>query len=509
MNPLGSGFPIPEGPQFVGRPGAPAQKPAVPQDRLETTRPSQENLMKPGLAKSGPTLLQDSPRPWPPSAADLSRGSALASLNSKTSYGATAPLLPGALAQACLPHLERQPRGSEDAQPTPDGWKLPVNPNPTPLRPRDLFDIPVGTEDLGSLRIVASSHGRIRGLRLQWPEEFQEPAFSAQKSVLLDVCTRMPADLQLEIVAEGLAVAALPGMLAEWELPNPERIRIHALHVHSTPEQVYHPMTMWARDGSLLLKTQDDREVLLLPRSFRGDCQVDPKLNRHVVQGTGAAPAVLHRSLPELIVRRSALSFEGGDVVASRQSVLIGGELVARNMSELKLTREAVLEQFRELLGLPVMVVQPPPEFHLDLGFTFLDDQTVAVADPAEGMRLVADLPEMAPLVRATLDKGVVARYERAAQQLVAQGYKVVRLPNLCGVGLTTPYLTYNNVLMENYGSIRRVYMPVYDAPLDEPARALYRAHGFQVVDMPSARLSTKLWGALRCATGDLRVSSG
>ena len=30
---------------------------------------------------------------------------------------------------------------------------------------------------------------------------------------------------------------------------------------------------------------------------------------------------------PELIVRRSALSFEGGDVVASRQSVLIGGEL--------------------------------------------------------------------------------------------------------------------------------------------------------------------------------------
>jgi N-dimethylarginine dimethylaminohydrolase len=195
--------------------------------------------------------------------------------------------------------------------------------------------------------------------------------------------------------------------------------------------------------------------------------------------------------------------------VASRQSVLIGGELVTRNMSELKLSREAVLEQFRELLGVPVVVVQPPPEFHLDLGFTFLDDQTVAVADPAEGMRLVAEIPEMAPLVRATLDKGVVAKYERAAQQLLAQGYRVVRLPNLCGVGLTTPYLTYNNVLMENYASTRRVYMPVYGAPLDEPARAIYRAHGFQVVDIPSARLSTKLWGALRCATGDLRISDG
>ncbi|MBS2035951.1 hypothetical protein JST97_13260 [bacterium] len=462
------------------------------------------------MARLSPGLAQQSPRPWPPSASDLSRGSALASLNSRASGAATAPLLPGALAQACLPLLEKQsqPRGSEDALPTPEGWKLPANPDNTPLRPRDLFEIQVGTEDLGPLRIVASSHGRLRALRLQWPEEFQEPAFSAQKAVLVDVCTRLPGEIQLEIVAEGLAVEALPRLIAEWELPNPERIRIHPLHVASTPQQVYHPMTMWARDGALLLTTQDQREVLLLPRSFRGDCQVDPKLNRHVVQGTGAAPAVLHRCLPELIVRRSSLNFEGGDVVACRQSVLIGGEVVARNMCELKLSRTAVLEQFRDLLGLPVVVVEPPPEFHLDLGFTFLDDETVAVADPTEGMRLVAGLPEMEPLVRATLDKRVAERYERAAQQLVAQGYRVVRLPNLCGVGLTTPYLTYNNVLMENYGQFRRVYMPVYGAPLDEPARQVYRQHGFQVVDIPSARLSTKLWGALRCATGDLRVSA-
>ena len=466
--------------------------------------------MKPSFPKSAPGLAQESPRPWPPSAQDLSKGSALASLSAKAGSRLTAPLLPGALAQSFLPALEKhaQPRGAEDAQATPDGWKLPANPNPTPLRPRDLFDIPVGTEDLGPLRIVASSQGRIRALRLQWPEEFQEPAFSAQKAVLLDLCCRLPGDVVLHVVAEGLAAAALPGMMAEWEVPGPERIHIHPLHLHSTPEQIYHPMTMWARDGALLLQTQEGREVLLLPRSFRGDCQVDPKLNRHVVQGSGAAPACLSKSLPELIVRRSALGFEGGDVVASRQSVLLGGEVVARNMSELKLSRQAVVEQFRDLLGLPVIVVEPPPEFHLDLGFTFLDDHTVAVADPAEGLRLVADLPEMAPLVKATLDKRLVEKYERAALQLVALGLRVVRLPNLCGVGLTTPYLTYNNVLLEQYGSVKRAYLPVYDVPaLDECARGIYRGHGFQVVDMPSARLSTKLWGAIRCATGELRVT--
>lgn len=466
--------------------------------------------MKPSFSKSAPGLAQESPRPWPPSAEDLSKGSALASLNSKACSRLTAPLLPGSLAQAFLPALEKQaqPRGCEDAEPTPDGWKLPANPNSTPLRPRDLFDVQVGTQDLGPLRIVASSVGRIRALRLQWPEEFQEPAFSAQKAVLLDLCCRLPEDVVFHVVAEGLAAAALPRMMVEWEVPNPGRIHVHPLHVHSTPEQIYHPMTMWARDGALLLKTEEGKEVLLLPRSFRGDCQVDPKLNRHVVQGTGAAPACLQRGLPDLLVRRSALGFEGGDVVASRQAVLIGGEVVARNMSELKLPKQAVLEQFRDLLGLPVIVVEPPPEFHLDLGFTFFDDQTVAVADPAEGLRLVADLPEMAPLVRATLDKRLVEKYERAALQLVALGFRVVRLPNLCGVGLTTPYLTYNNVLLEVYGAVKRAYLPVYDVSvLDDCARAIYRSHGFQVVDMPSARLSTKLWGAIRCATGDLRVT--
>lgn len=505
MNPIG-GFSIPEGPQKPGRTGPTSDKPLIPQDRLETTPAAQTGLLKPGLVKSAPTLKQDSPRPYPTAPEDLSKGSALANLSSKSTNKAAAPLLPATLAE-CLAHLEKPPRAAEDAQPTPDGWKLPANPNSTPLRPRDLFDIPIGTEDLGSLRIVASSHGRIRALRIQWPEEFQEPAFGAQKAVIIDLCTRLPQDVHFEVVAEGLAAAALPALFLEWNLPL-ERIHIHPLHLHSTPEQIYHPMTMWARDGAVLLRTADQKEVLLLPRSFRGDCQVDPKLNRHVVQGTGAAPACLSRSLPELIVRRSQLGFEGGDVVASRHSVLIGGEVVARNMSDLKLSKDAVLELFREQFGLPIHVVSPPPEFHLDLGFTFLDDQTIAVADPGEGLKLAQGDPTLTRLVQATLDKGVVEKYQRAAQQLTAVGYQVVRLPNLCGVGLATPYLTYNNVLLENYPGVKRVYLPVYDTPsLDDCARAIYRGHGFQVIDMPSARLSTKLWGAIRCATGDLSVS--
>ena len=194
--------------------------------------------------------------------------------------------------------------------------------------------------------------------------------------------------------------------------------------------------------------------------------------------------------------------------MASRRAVLVGGQTVARNMTDLRLPRQAVVERFAQLLGLPVIVIDPQPEFHLDLGFTFLDDNTIAVADPEEAIRLVAGLPELKPMVKITRDKQLAAKYEQAAQGLVQQGYRVARLPNLAGLGLTSPYFTYNNVLIENYQAVKKVYLPVYGVePLDESARQTFRQHQFQVIDMPSARLSTRLWGAIRCATGELRIT--
>jgi N-dimethylarginine dimethylaminohydrolase len=316
----------------------------------------------------------------------------------------------------------------------------------------------------------------------------------------------------MHVVAEGLAAAALPALFSQWSIADPGRIHVHAMHLATTPEQLVEPMTMWARDGAILLQTQEGQEVLLLPRSFRGDGQVDAKLNRRIVHGTGAAPARLQQALPNLIVRRSELSFEGGDVVASQGAVLLGGQSIARSMAELRLPRQAVLEKFAQLLGVRVLGIEPQPEFHVDLGFTFLDETTVAVADPHQAMERVAGQSGLQPLIQATLDKNLGEKYDQAARRLLEKGYQVVRLPNLCGVGLTTPYLTYNNVLLENYvdqgKQVKKVYLPVYDVPaLDEAARSLFRQHGYQVIDMPSARLSTKLWGAIRCATGELRVS--
>ena len=396
-------------------------------------------------------------------------------------------LLPGGLGQ--LWEQERQ------EQPTPSGWKIPRNPDP--VQARDPWAVSLG--GLEGCHVVPSNVGRLRRIRLQWPEQVMEPAISAQKALLQDVLRRLPGDLAIEVAAQGLGA----DYLARWLGDESERVSIHRLDMPFRADLWVEPLTMWARDGALLLRRPEGPFVLALPAAFRGHGQIQSDQNRLLLQGTAVAPVV---SSSGIEVRRSHLHFEGGDVVASQQRALIGAETLALNMHQLHLSREQVLEQFLALLGVPVLVVEPQPAFHIDLGFTWLKEGQVAVADPAWGIRLVQGLG-LERAVAATLEQNLPEKYERAAQHLQSRGLEVVRLPHLAGLGLTTPYWTYNNVLMEWYGSIRRVYMPSYGVvSLDEAARAVYQDQGYSVVEMPSARLTTPLWGALRCATGELEV---
>lgn len=153
MIPIGGGFSIPEGPQKAGPTKTPEQANKSPGDRLETTQTSKPGLIQPGFIKSAPSLKQDSPRPYPSAPEDLSKGSALANLTNKGANKTAAPMLPAGVAQ-CLTQLEKPPRAAEDANPTPDGWKLPANPNSTPLRPRDLFNIPVVLKTWASSKLL-------------------------------------------------------------------------------------------------------------------------------------------------------------------------------------------------------------------------------------------------------------------------------------------------------------------------------------------------------------------
>lgn len=398
------------------------------------------------------------------------------------------------------------------------GWFIPRNEGPAP-EPHFAFPVPQGTQDLGPVQVLDNTRGKLRMLRLQWPNENDPRARDAHVAMFTDLLTQTDSDVRFEIVAESGGASDLRQLLDELEIPK-ERYNIHSLYLRNSREEWVHEMSMWARDNGVTLTRQSDgREVLLLPRSFRNDGQLDAVVNRVIIQATGSAPAYLAQTVPDLIVRRSELNFEGGDIVANGRHVLISADTLADNAKELGQEEEAVIARFAAEFGRPVISVDPEPDFHIDMGVAFLDDHTAVVADPGMALDLLEQgtgdgIPaaELAVMRQATHDKELQTRYDQLAANLEGHQYRVLRMPNLAGKSLRSPYLTYQNALFENFTGadgrvVKRVYMPTYDMPtLDGAAREAYEAEGFEVIPVRAALLSTRLGGGLRCAVGELDV---
>ncbi len=402
--------------------------------------------------------------------------------------------------------IEHHHGGNWDRETVEGGWRIPRNESSIRVQPRHAYQVSVGTSDLGTVRVLDNTRGRIQAVRLQWPAESDPRAARAHEAMFGDLLTKLPPDVRFEIVVESGGESALRQLIAQSRVTNPERIELHTMGLRSSREELYQGMSMWSRDGAVVLTRESDgREVVLLPHSFRDDGKVDDYLNRVILQGTGAAPASLVNH-PGILVRRSTLDFEGGNVVANGRHVLLSHDTISDNARRLNLTSEQVVARFEAEFGRRVIVAKET-DFHLDLGVGFLDDHTVTVASPALA-RSVSGLPanELETMREVTREKDLQGRYDRLAETLAQKGYQVVRMPNLGGRSLSSPYLTYQNVLIESYQGVKRVYMPVYGASTDQAARQAYEAEGFEVVEIPAALLSTRLGGGVRCAVGELDI---
>lgn len=399
------------------------------------------------------------------------------------------------------------------------GWSVPRNTDPTPVRPGHVHEVREGTRDLGPVQVLDNTRGQIRSVRLQWPDTEDARSRKAQTEMVRDLLTKLDPSVKFEIVAEAGGVRDLQALLEEVGLARSGRVEVHPLSLRSTRTEWVQGMSMWSRDSSVTLtRAADGREVLLLPRSFRDDGQVDAYLNRRIVQASGVAPASLTRDHPDLLIRRSTLDFEGGDVVANGRHVMVSVETLKENAQRMNLDPAQVQRLFEADFGREVIPIDPEPDFHLDLGLGFLDDRTVTVASPAlaEGAAPSATVSaeELQVMRDSTRAKGLQEKYDAAARALEARGYRVVRLPNLAGRDLQSPYLTYQNVLLERYTGkdgreVRKVYLPVYGLPqVDAAARAAYEAEGFQVVEIRAALHSTRLGGGVRCAVSELDVAN-
>jgi hypothetical protein len=119
---------------------------------------------------------------------------------------------------------------------------------------------------------------------------------------------------------------------------------------------------------------------------------------------------------------------------------------------------------------------------------------------PAGASDLIASLPGGPDFTPETQH-----RFDAVASQCAAAGYQVVRLP-VAPAGDGRTYLTYANVLIDQQGARRIVYLPFYRgaAALNAAARAVWEGLGYEVrpVDCTSVY---RHFGCLHCLVNVLK----
>jgi Porphyromonas-type peptidyl-arginine deiminase len=247
------------------------------------------------------------------------------------------------------------------------------------------------------------------------------------------------------------------------------------------------PLTTWSRDRMAAL----DGGVLAPPRI---------QVASGARAGDWDAPFAIAREVYGGEPRIAELVFEGGDLAASRRFLFADGNLIGRNFGRGDATRahlEAALGRtFRQEL---VWLGDEPgdvPEHHIMMYMVPLDDRTVIVGDARLGQRLAGAAfdaldPEPDFELHAT-------RFDRAAAQLMARGFHVVRAPVVVLAGAGS-YVTYTNALFDRDARGPVIYLPTYDIPaLDRAAAALYESLGVRVVPIDVSTVY-RLNGSLGC----------
>jgi hypothetical protein len=342
-------------------------------------------------------------------------------------------------------------------------------------------------------RVPSSLHGRIDELLIHHAGQYDEalPTFE-------DLLRSLSDQTRITVVVENVeGKSRFKKLVKVWKIRRPERIRYLNMN---------HDITVWARDR-FIARSRIGWSILV--PSFRphaahsgrgGDCRV---------------PSRLHFLDPALRFDRSELDIEGGNVSADRKHVFVGWSTISQNSKTLgggERSEREVRDLLEEALGKPMVILGGPnvcsPNDHIDMFFTPVGNGTVLLGDPALGIECLKrrDLGNVCAK-HWQLDSQAVNAMAVIEFQLKRAGYRIVRIPMIVSVGSDSPWVTYNNVLMEERAGRRIVYLPKYDLPsLDERAQATWKSLGFTVKPIRASKLS-RLAGAVRCATNVLRRS--
>ena len=278
------------------------------------------------------------------------------------------------------------------------------------------------------------------------------------------------------------------------------------------PVVVRHPMTTWSRDRWVALTpaSRSEPTTLWSPRGEAAE-EIWPARAGDERIGSDLATALA----PAVWARRSGLYFDGGDFLADGENVFVVSRVLQRNIQHTVRNRDELLHLLSIELKRRVILLDESPDHHAGMFMASVGQRRMLVGDPSLGKKFASsegmsdggatpgiftNLPGGADFTPETQHL-----FDAVAAQCAAVGYTVVRLPVVPARDGRT-YLTYANVLIDQQGSRRVVYLPFYHGAeaLNAAARAVWEGLGYQVrpVDCTSVY---RHFGCLHCLVNVLK----
>jgi hypothetical protein len=243
------------------------------------------------------------------------------------------------------------------------------------------------------------------------------------------------------------------------------------------------PITTWSKDRALVARSAGGLTLVAPAEPSRSWAQ------RHNDWQTVESVALFSRG--RLRATYLPLDFDAGDVVVDDGRIIVDGNFLEKNQHRGVTTIPELKRRLVSLFRVPVLVLGQSagdtPRHHLAMYMTTLTDGVVLVGDIVAARSIVGEAFEPGDAsgdtgepLRADFSDATRARFDRAARDLEAAGYRVERIPNVPFDDKT--YISYTNGVFETRGGSRIAYMPVYGLErLDAAARAVYERLGWQV----------------------------
>jgi hypothetical protein len=269
-----------------------------------------------------------------------------------------------------------------------------------------------------------------------------------------------------------------------------------------TPVFTGHTMTAWSRDRWVaLLPREAGKATTLLSPAVNGDPVAWPQRFGDCQVGSDLGKALA----PRVAARFSKLLFDGGDFLADGGRVYFTEAVVERNLQHTVESRDVLMRTLTSDLGLtPKMLVGAPPH-HAGMYMMAAGNNTMVVADAKLGAKYLAQMsPELMELLPngPDLSDASAKKFDAVAEQLAADGYKVVRIPVIPDVPARV-YVTYVNVILDGAreaGGKPTCYLPNFRGAeaMNEAAVGVWEGLGYRVVTIDCTDVFTK-GGTLHC----------